>query len=162
MFIPFIQLGQNTQVWTYCANRFLNQSEQAELSALLQSLCEHWQSHGQDVKASFKIMHDAIIVLAVDQDFCATGGCSIDSSVNQMKQISQKMDLNLFSRKNFLLKDKSDNLFLKCADNDLPQQAFEQMFNQSTFALIELQQMPWLPFDSTQIPMEKSSFNLSL
>lgn len=57
-----------------------------------------WTAHGTSLKASFDILHDRFIVIAVDEKQALASGCSIDKSVHFIKQLEQQFNLNLFDR----------------------------------------------------------------
>ncbi len=98
MFIPFNQLPRTARVWVYQADRNLNSIETEYIAGNLTSFCDSWAAHGAGLKSSFQILHERFIIVAVDEDYNKSSGCSIDSSVNQIKGIEQKFRLNFMDR----------------------------------------------------------------
>ena len=90
MFVPFDSLPSNARLWIYQSHRPLNPAEEAYLMSTLQSFCEQWKAHGQDLKTSFCIKHHHFVILAVDQNYNDTSGCSIDGSVRILKSLQQE------------------------------------------------------------------------
>lgn len=103
----FTELHGDGRVWIYTSNRPLTQAEQAEIKAKVNSFCADWAAHGSALKSQFDIFHDHFLVLAVDEDFEAASGCSIDSSVAVFRELDANYHLDLFNRLNlaFLIAD---------------------------------------------------------
>ncbi|MCF6352645.1 MAG: hypothetical protein L3J06_06510 [Cyclobacteriaceae bacterium] len=108
MFIPFNQLPSTARVWAYQADRTLDAFEVEWITDSLTSFCDNWAAHGAGLKSSFQILHKRFIIIAIDEDHNRPTGCSIDSSVNQIKIIEQKFRLNFMDRTQvaFLIKNK--------------------------------------------------------
>jgi len=98
MHLTFNQLPKSARVWIYQSNRDLTVSETESISASLLAFCNGWSAHGAGLKSSFQILHNRFIVIAVDEGFNMATGCSIDSSVNQIKFIENKYGLNFMDR----------------------------------------------------------------
>ncbi|VAW25953.1 hypothetical protein MNBD_BACTEROID06-1290 [hydrothermal vent metagenome] len=98
MFLPFNQLPESARVWIYQSNRDLATSEQDAIAELLTTFCDGWSAHGAGLKSSFQILHGRFIVIAVDETYNLATGCSIDASVNQIKHIENKFELNFMDR----------------------------------------------------------------
>jgi len=98
MYVPFDQLPEHSRIWIYQSDRKLTAPEKQQAEQALRDFCENWTVHQQDTRASFAIEHDQFIVLAIDEDYRLASGCSIDSSVRQLKALQQSFGLNLFDR----------------------------------------------------------------
>ena len=98
MYLSFDQLPKSARVWIYQSNRDLTNSEIEAISVSLLSFCDGWSAHGAGLKSSFQILHKRFIVIAVDEGYNMATGCSIDSSVNQIKYIENKYGLNFMDR----------------------------------------------------------------
>ncbi len=98
MFLPFNQLPESARVWVYQSNRDLTSAEHEAIAEQLTSFCDEWSAHGAGLKSSFQILHNRFIVIAVDEDYNMATGCSIDSSINQIKHIENKFGLNFMDR----------------------------------------------------------------
>jgi hypothetical protein len=100
MFVAFESLPETARVWIYQASRKFSEAEKDTIYHALQSFTHQWQAHGHPLKSSFVTLHDQFIVLAADESFNEASGCSIDSSVNVIRQLDQQLALNLFDRTN--------------------------------------------------------------
>lgn len=98
MYIPFEQLPPHARLWIYQANRPLTESEQAEIKPMLERFATEWSSHGQNLEASAKLMHDQFIVLANNEHSIAASGCSIDKSVKFVKELEDRFGISFFDR----------------------------------------------------------------
>lgn len=88
MIIP--HLPKESRVWFFGASRILENAEVDLLKRDLDALISNWKSHGATLSAGFEILHESIVLVAVDQSVESPSGCSIDKVFNLMK--TQKID----------------------------------------------------------------------
>lgn len=100
MFVPFETLPASARVWIYQSNRAFKPEEENTISTSLQAFTNSWTAHNQPLKTSFQVLHDYFIVLAVDEAHQEASGCSIDSSVHVIRQLSQQTGIDFFERTN--------------------------------------------------------------
>lgn len=98
MNIPFDQMPEDARVWVYAANRVLTQAEQTEITAKADVFVSGWTAHQQQLKASFIILNNVFLILAVDENHNEVSGCGIDKSIHFMQEIDKTYTLNLFNR----------------------------------------------------------------
>ncbi|MER2997375.1 hypothetical protein [Pontibacter populi] len=98
MYIPFDELPPQARVWIYQASRPLAEAEQAALKPLLEQFAEDWSSHGTNLHASAELLHDQFLVLANNESATAASGCSIDKSVNFVRELEQQFNISFFDR----------------------------------------------------------------
>ena len=98
MYIPFDELPPQARIWIYQANRPLTEAEQAEIKPLLQAFATDWSSHGTNLQASAELLHDRFLVLANNESAAAASGCSIDKSVNFVRDLEQRFHVSFFDR----------------------------------------------------------------
>src|SRR5690606_33988896 len=89
---------ETARVWIYQSNRKFSEEEISYLNDRLTSFCENWNTHGTLMPASFEIKYDQIIILSVDESHLGASGCSIDSSVRTLREIEQKLNINLLDQ----------------------------------------------------------------
>lgn len=108
MFVPFEKLPDSARIWVYQSDRKLTHDEQAKISTRLSVFTNQWTAHNQMLGASFSILYDQFIVLAVDEDIIHASGCSIDSSVRTIQELAKELQIDFFSRMNiaFLKNDR--------------------------------------------------------
>jgi len=93
-------MPKEARIWIYPSNRKLSEQEVEEIAASLKNFVNEWVAHSTPLKASFDIKYDRFIILAVDTDYHAASGCSIDSSVRMIQEIEQKYNINLLDKMN--------------------------------------------------------------
>lgn len=98
MYVPFDTLPDHSRIWIYQSNRKLTAQEKEQATAALKDFCEGWTAHQQTLKTSFSIEHDQFIILAADEDYHQPSGCSIDTSTRALKDLQNRLGLDLFDR----------------------------------------------------------------
>ena len=98
MFVPFDSLPDHSRLWIYQSSKKFSSSELATISESLTSFTSRWRAHGEPLNASFKIVYDQFVLLAVDEEVHAASGCSIDDSTRVLKEISSSIGIDLFDR----------------------------------------------------------------
>lgn len=109
MLVNFNELPNTARIWMYQANRTLTDAEVTQINEKLRFFVSNWKRHGDDLKASFQVKYSQFVVLAVDEGFNNVSGCSIDASVNAIKQLQQELDVDLLNKMNIAFKD-GDNI----------------------------------------------------
>lgn len=100
MLVTFNELPASARVWVYQSNRAFTDQEIEELKQELDQFVTEWTVHGADLSASYDILYKRFIVLGVDEDFAATSGCSIDSSVHFIQHLQDKFNIDLLDKMN--------------------------------------------------------------
>ena len=59
---------------------------------------EGWNAHGQKLTAGFDFLHGHFLILAVDESDHAASGCSIDSSVGLIRDLSARFEIDFLNR----------------------------------------------------------------
>ncbi len=100
------------RVWVYQANRKLTNDDVQFLEQELKPFIDQWKAHGQDLQAGFEILHNAFVVLKVDQQKAQASGCSVDASVNFMKDLQTRIGVDFFDRQMVNYEDANGKLNL--------------------------------------------------
>lgn len=109
MFVDFESLDNSARIWVYQSNREFSENEMVIIKTKVENFLQNWVRHGDDLKASYTIMYNQFIVLAVDENFNNVSGCSIDASVNLIKQLEKEFSIDLTNKLNISFKD-NDNI----------------------------------------------------
>ena len=96
----FQNFNSNSRTWVYQASRNLTNAEAEEVKNLALGFAAEWKSHGTPLKATADVLYNRFLVMMVDEDAGSASGCSIDSSVAQIRSIEQKLNIDLFDRMN--------------------------------------------------------------
>ena len=115
MFVPYSDLQNDSRVWVYQSDKLLTPSEKASIERDLIDLCNSWSAHGSPLSASFHI-YDWFICLFVDESKSQASGCSIDSSVKVIREISSRFNINFFNRLNIAYKEEEETKVLPLSE----------------------------------------------
>lgn len=100
-------MPSEARVWVYQNNRPFSDAEVLAIKSEGEKFISDWSAHGAALRASFDILHDLFIVIAVDEQQALASGCSIDKSVHFIKALETKLRLNLFDRMQVAYRDGS-------------------------------------------------------
>ena len=116
MYIPFEQLPPQARIWIYQADRTLQDQEIEEINKKAERFVTAWTSHGQTLQASAKIFYNRFLVLATDEAVSSPSGCSIDASVNFIRELEQTFGLSFFDRTKLLFMQNNQPEAISLAD----------------------------------------------
>ena len=107
MYIPFNTLPDSARIWIYQANRMLQANDALAISDFLTPQIQDWLAHQQPLLASFKIIENRFVVIAVDENESLPSGCSIDKSTHWLQQLGAKLNIDFFDRSVAYLEDET-------------------------------------------------------
>lgn len=116
MLVNFESLDDTSRVWVYQSDREFSESEVAKISDKSEEFIEDWLGHGDQIKASFLIKYNQFIVIAADQHYNEVSGCSIDASVNFIKELENEFQLDLTNKLNISFKHDENINIVSMAD----------------------------------------------
>ncbi len=120
-----MQFSENSRVWVYQSDRKLSDTEVGQIQGLLTAFAANWTAHNSQLQAKAEIRYNRFLILIVDESHAGASGCSIDKSVNFMKQIEQEYKLNLLDRFNLAYREGDEVL-------SASRQVFEDMIKQGS------------------------------
>lgn len=94
-------LPEHSRVWVYQNTKEINGEDLPKIEAALQGFVSNWKSHNHALEAEAKVLQGRFLILAVDEGKEAASGCSIDTSVQFMKELERTYGLDLFNRMYF-------------------------------------------------------------
>jgi hypothetical protein len=100
MFVPFETLPARARVWIYQSEKKLGSTEKQIIEENIKEFINSWQSHGNELKGSGKVLYDHFLIISIDEEFSGASGCSIDKSVHFVKELEEKLNLSLLNRSN--------------------------------------------------------------
>jgi hypothetical protein len=121
MKVEFDKIPDESRIWIYQSNDDFTDSELDIINKKSDLFVGNWMAHNKELEASFKILNNRFLVIAVNEEFNPIGGCSIDYSLQLLKDISNTINKNLLDRlivnyrtdsviKSITLKDLKNNL----------------------------------------------------
>lgn len=108
MLVERANLGENTKVWIYQAERVLDEKESKGLIDFIKKSIEGWEAHGAPLKASFEFFKNQFLVILADEGYNTASGCSIDASTRWLKQWGEFNQVNFFDRKIYIEKPNGE------------------------------------------------------
>lgn len=90
-----VQWPERCRIWIYVSNRAFEAHEQFELVERLSEFTANWSAHQLPLSAYSTVFINQIIVLGVDEQVQGISGCSIDASVNFLKECEAQWDIVL-------------------------------------------------------------------
>ncbi|MDV7399724.1 hypothetical protein RZS08_50385, partial [Arthrospira platensis SPKY1] len=75
-----------------------------QLNTKLHEFTSQWAAHGVQLEASYKIVYDRFIILAVNSEVQAASGCSIDASVQFIQSVETAFGVELLDKMNVTYK----------------------------------------------------------
>ena len=98
MLVEFENIGLEARIWIYQANRPFGEDDLQVIASETSRFLEHWAAHGAQLKTAFDIRFNQFLVLALDEQFNHSSGCSIDGSVHFVQQLGQHLNVDFFNR----------------------------------------------------------------
>ncbi|MFN2440524.1 MAG: hypothetical protein ABR503_15070, partial [Chitinophagaceae bacterium] len=90
----------------------LTLNEALEIEGTLDTFCNQWKSHDEEVTAYANLFFGQFLVFMSDEKRVKVSGCSTDSSVRFVKELGSVYQVDFFNRGNlaFFIKDKIELL----------------------------------------------------
>lgn len=120
-----MQFSENSRVWVYQANRKLTETEVQAIQGRLNDFATGWTAHNNQLKATAEVRYNRFLILIVDESQAGASGCSIDKSVNFIKQIEKEFNINLLDRFNLAYREGNEVF-------SAPRHEFEEMLKEGT------------------------------
>jgi hypothetical protein len=98
MFVPFDIISPSARIWIYQSDKKLADENLSFARSFFENYCKDWKAHGQPLRSSFDIRANHFIILAADESYNTTSGCSVDDSVRAIKEIEKHTGLVFFNR----------------------------------------------------------------
>ena len=101
-------MNKDARVWVYQSTEFLEFEKVERISARLMNFLDAWQAHGNDLNASFTIIHDRFVVVSLDEASYQDTGCSIDKLVQQVQGLEKELNISLLDRTQIAYRDHNN------------------------------------------------------
>mgnify|MGYP003645785523 FL=1 len=107
MYFSFDTLNDDSRIWIFQSTNFLEFEKVERISARLMNFLNDWQAHGKDLMASFTIIHDRFIVVALDEASYQATGCSIDKLTHFIQALENELAISLLDRTQIAFRDEN-------------------------------------------------------
>ncbi len=130
MRVDFKNMPDDSRIWIYQSDRDLIELEMSIIDDKASLFLDSWQAHGKDLECSYSIIHKRFIIIAVNENINPIGGCSIDYSIQLIKDISDSIQVDLLNR--LIVNFKIDNKISSASLNDLKSKIKDGTFSSET------------------------------
>lgn len=113
MYTGFEKLNKSSKVWVFQSSSEIPASLLQNISIDSKDFLEQLNSHGRNLKSSFKLMYNHFLIIAVENSKNEISGCSIDTITRFVKNLELKYNLSFFDR--LIVKYKKNNENIKSA-----------------------------------------------
>lgn len=91
-------MPSNARLWVYQSNRSLTNDEVKVISQQGKQFINDWSAHGAQLTAAFEVLYNRFVVISVDEQQASASGCSIDKSVQFIKELEKQFGIDFFDR----------------------------------------------------------------
>jgi hypothetical protein len=142
------------RVWVFQSTRNLSAAEVSAIENSGLSFVTEWSAHGASLKASFNVLYNRFIVIAVDEMQATASGCSIDKSVHFVKELEKQFNLNLFDRMNVAY--RKGNEIESCSLSEFEKLAALNIVNETTIVFNNMVDTKSTFDTAWEVPLKKS------
>jgi hypothetical protein len=147
-------MPSNARVWVYQSNRILSKVEVKVIENSGLHFINSWTAHGASLKASFDVLYNRFVVIAVDEAQALASGCSVDKSVHFVKDLEKQLNLNFFDRMQVAYRKGSE--IAACSLSEFEKLAAQGFVNESTIVFNNMVNNK-TSFDTQwEVPLKKS------
>ena len=101
-----------SRIWIYQSDRKITKQEFIEIDQLANEFVIKWAAHGNTLDASAAIFHDYFLVLAVNEELYQASGCSIDTSVDFIRSLGKRYEINFLDRSKVAILEKNEVILI--------------------------------------------------
>lgn len=106
--MDLLSFPDHSRVWIYGADKPIDPALIADLNTELFDFAKKWSSHQVSLKATGGLLHGVFAIFVVDETGNKPGGCSIDGSVQFIRKLGDKADVDFLNRQIlYYLKDET-------------------------------------------------------
>lgn len=104
MYVPFEEMPPSSRVWVYMSDQEWDKDQVESVRQAAVPFLQEWTAHQQSLKASYAVVYNRFLLVAVDESMNGASGCSIDKSVTFIKQLEVMLGCRLMDRLLFAYK----------------------------------------------------------
>lgn len=107
MLVPFNSLNDQTRIWIYQSDRPFTEIEIDIILKKTELFLAEWTAHGNSLEAGVHIAYSQFIIIGLNEAINEASGCSIDSSVNHIRELGRKLNINLLENSKVAIKNRA-------------------------------------------------------
>ena len=98
MYVSFNLLPPNAKVWIYQSDTNLSNTDVELIEKEVKFFLNNWSSHNKEIESSFEIRYNRFLIIGLNENINSASGCSIDKSVNFIKNLQSILKVNFLNR----------------------------------------------------------------
>mgnify|MGYP001334856185 CR=1 FL=1 len=98
MYVSFNLLPPNAKVWIYQSDRNLSNIDVELIEKEVKLFLNNWSSHNKEIESSFEVRYNRFLIIGLNENLNSASGCSIDKSVNFIKDLQSILKVNFLNR----------------------------------------------------------------
>tara|TARA_B100000945_G_C20417128_1_gene615731 strand:+ start:797 stop:1297 length:501 start_codon:yes stop_codon:yes gene_type:complete len=98
MYVSFNLLPPNAKVWIYQSDSNLSSTDVELIEKEVKFFLNNWSSHNKEIESSFEIRYNRFLIIGLNENINSASGCSIDKSVNFIKNLQSILKVNFLNR----------------------------------------------------------------
>jgi hypothetical protein len=107
MLVPFEKLDAQSRIWIYQSGKKFSEKEKISITKKTEAFLVEWTAHGNSLEAGMQLLYDQFIIIGVNENINEASGCSVDKSVNHMRELGRMLNTNLLERSKVAIKEKA-------------------------------------------------------
>tara|TARA_B100001173_G_scaffold247177_1_gene217603 strand:- start:173 stop:655 length:483 start_codon:yes stop_codon:yes gene_type:complete len=108
MYVSFNLLPPNAKVWIYQSDRNLSNIDIELIEREVKLFLNNWSSHNKEIESSFEIRYNRFLIIGLNENINSASGCSIDKSLNFIKDLQSLLKVNFLNRLDVAYKTGND------------------------------------------------------
>tara|TARA_B100002051_G_C16332182_1_gene437481 strand:- start:100 stop:582 length:483 start_codon:yes stop_codon:yes gene_type:complete len=104
MYVSFNLLPPNAKVWIYQSDSNLSSKDVELIEKEVKLFLNNWSSHNKEIESSYEIRYNRFLIIGLNENINSASGCSIDKSVNFIKNLQSILKVNFLNRLNVAYK----------------------------------------------------------
>ena len=98
MYVSFNLLPPNAKVWIYQSDTNLSITDVELIEKEVMFFLKNWSSHNKEIESSYEIRYNRFLIIGLNENINSASGCSIDKSVNFIKNLQSILKVNFLNR----------------------------------------------------------------
>ncbi len=98
MYVSFNLLPPNAKVWIYQSDTNLSITDVELIEKEVKFFLNNWSSHNKEIESSYEIRYNRFLIIGLNENINLASGCSIDKSVNFIKNLQSILKVNFLNR----------------------------------------------------------------
>ena len=98
MYVSFNLLPPNAKVWIYQSDSNLSSTDVELIEKEVKLFLNNWSSHNKEIESSYEIRYNRFLIIGLNENINSASGCSIDKSVNFIKNLQSILKVNFLNR----------------------------------------------------------------